>query len=102
VKNIFSNLKNRFSGPPPNTDEPVVVLTVKSGLTTEFIQKYALSDRQADVTQALLLGKHDREIAVLLNIKLNTVKTHLKHIYKKTGTRGRYALMSLVGIGGNK
>jgi DNA-binding CsgD family transcriptional regulator len=99
VKEIISNFKNRFSSPPTNTPEQVVALTAKSGLTPEFIQKYDLSDRQAEVTQALLLGKSDKEIAALLNIELNTVKTHLKHIYRKTGTRGRYALMVLVGVG---
>jgi DNA-binding CsgD family transcriptional regulator len=100
VKNIISNFKNRFSGPPTNTPELVVAWTPRSGLTPEFIEKYRLSERQADVTQALLLGKSDKEIAALLNIELNTVKTHLKIVYRKTGTRGRYALMALVGLGG--
>jgi DNA-binding CsgD family transcriptional regulator len=99
VKDIISHFKNRFSGSPTNNPEVVAALTAKSGLGPEFIQKYDLSGRQADVTQALLLGKSDREIAALLNIKLNTVKTHLKHVYRKTGTRGRYALMALVGVG---
>jgi DNA-binding CsgD family transcriptional regulator len=102
VKDIISLFKNRFSGSPTNTPEPDVAFPAKSGLSPEFIEKYGLSDRQADVTQALLLGKHDKEIAALLNIDLNTVKTHLKKIYRKTGARGRYALMALVGLGGNR
>jgi DNA-binding CsgD family transcriptional regulator len=75
------------------------LLTGKSGLRPEFVEKYDLTKRQADVTQALLLGKADREIAALLEIGLNTVKTHLKKVYKKTGVRGRCALMALVGVG---
>jgi DNA-binding CsgD family transcriptional regulator len=102
VKNIISYFKNRFSGSPTNTPKSVKVLMGKNGLTPEFIQKYGLSDRQTEVTQALLLGKPDKEIAALLSIELNTVKTHLKSIYRKTGTRGRYALMALVGVGSNK
>jgi DNA-binding CsgD family transcriptional regulator len=102
VNNIsaFFNFKKRPSGLPADASEPA--RTEKSGLTPEFIEKYGLSDRQAEVTQALLLGKSDKEIAALLKIELNTVKTHLKHIYRKTDSRGRYALMALVGVGGNK
>jgi DNA-binding CsgD family transcriptional regulator len=96
VKDIFSHFKNHSSGSPTNTSEPA--LTAKSGLTPEFIKKYRLSCRQADVTQTLLLGKSDKEIAALLNIEINTVKTHLKSIYRKTGARGRFALMALVGL----
>jgi DNA-binding NarL/FixJ family response regulator len=102
VKDIISSFKSHFSGSPKNTSEVAAALTAKNGLAPEFIKKYRLSDRQADVTQALLLGKHDKEIAAFLKIELNTVKTHLKNIYRKTGARGRYALMALVGLGGEK
>jgi DNA-binding CsgD family transcriptional regulator len=95
VKDIISRFKDRFPHSPTNTGE---LLTAKSGLSPEFIKKYRLSCRQADVTQSLLLGKRDKEIAVLLNIELNTVKTHLKSVYRKTGARGRFALMALVGL----
>jgi DNA-binding CsgD family transcriptional regulator len=98
MKGIISRFKNRFSGSPIDTPEPAVALTAKNGLGPEFIKKYCLSGRQTDVTQTLLLGKSDREIAAFLDITLNTVKTHLKHIYRKTGVRGRYALMALVGL----
>jgi hypothetical protein len=47
----------------------------------------------------MLSGKRDKEIAALLNLSLNTVKTHLKSVYKKTGSRGRYALMVLAREG---
>jgi DNA-binding CsgD family transcriptional regulator len=84
--------------PPPVSDFG----DQKRGITPEFIKKYNLSHRQADVTQTLLLGKHDVEIAALLDIKLNTVKTHIKKVYLKTGARGRYALMALVWGNENK
>jgi DNA-binding CsgD family transcriptional regulator len=71
---------------------------LKRGLSPEFIEKYGLSSRQAEVTEVMLLGKSDKEIAALLNIALNTVQVHLKHVYRKTGARGRYALMALVGV----
>jgi DNA-binding CsgD family transcriptional regulator len=72
---------------------------LQSGLPPEFIEKYGLSSRQAEVTEVMLLGKSDKEIAVLLDIALNTVQVHLKNVYRKTGARGRFALMALVGLG---
>jgi DNA-binding CsgD family transcriptional regulator len=93
-----------------NTAAPVAVNINKTpsansphrGLSLEFIEKYDLSDRQADVTEVLLKGKSDKEIAAFLGIAPNTVQTHLKKVYRKTGAGGRYALMALVGLGGNK
>jgi DNA-binding NarL/FixJ family response regulator len=98
MKDFLGLFKNRISDSPANTPEQAAgASTGKNGLSPEFIERYGLSSRQADVTQALLLGKPDKDIAALLKIELNTVKTHLKKIYRKTGVRGRYALMVLVG-----
>jgi DNA-binding CsgD family transcriptional regulator len=73
------------------------VYSPQSGLSPEFLEKYGLSSREAEITVALLGGKSDREIAVSLYIAVDTVKTHLKKIYRKTGAPGRYALMALIG-----
>jgi DNA-binding CsgD family transcriptional regulator len=75
------------------------VYTPQNGLSPEFIEKYNLTSREAEITAALLRGKSDKEIAVLLYIAVNTVQVHLKNIYRKTGAPGRYALMALVGLG---
>jgi DNA-binding CsgD family transcriptional regulator len=104
MKKIFCFLKNFFAGFGASQQEEYrnnkpSAYSLESGLSPEFIQKYGLSNRQAEVTEALLKGKSDREISALLNIALNTVQVHLKNIYRKTGARGRYALMALVGLG---
>jgi DNA-binding CsgD family transcriptional regulator len=44
----------------------------------------------------MLLGKNDKEIAVKLNIAINTVQAHLKRIYRKIGAAGRFALFALL------
>jgi DNA-binding CsgD family transcriptional regulator len=75
------------------------VYTLTNGLSAEFIEKYDLSKRQAEVAEALLQGKSNKEIAVLLNIEVNTVQVHLQNVYRKIGAPGRYALMALVGQG---
>jgi DNA-binding CsgD family transcriptional regulator len=83
---------------PPEARAQTVAYSSHSGLSPEFIEKYGLSGRQADVTEVLLKGKSDKEIAAFLDIAPNTVQTHLKNIYRKTGARGRFALMALVGL----
>ena len=42
-------------------------------------------------------GFKNKDIAVDLGIRPGTVKIHLKHIFEKTGVRGRYGL-ALSGI----
>jgi len=75
------------------------VYTPQNGFSPEFIEKYDLSKRQAEIAAALLQGKSNKEIAILLDIEVNTVQVHLQNIYRKTGAPGRYALMALVGLG---
>jgi len=78
------------------------VYTHADGLCETFVQKYDLSKRQVEVTEALLQGKSNKEIATALNIEVNTVQVHLQAVYRKTGAPGRYALMALVGLGTEK
>jgi DNA-binding CsgD family transcriptional regulator len=75
------------------------VFTQANGLSAEFTEKYDLSKRQVEAAEALLQGKSNKEIAVLLDIEVNTVQVHLQNVYRKTGAPGRYALMALVGQG---
>jgi DNA-binding NarL/FixJ family response regulator len=37
-------------------------------------------------------GWRNRDIAAELGIRIGTVKIHVKHIFEKTGIRGRYGL----------
>jgi DNA-binding CsgD family transcriptional regulator len=92
---LFSKPLSRLQ--PPSAYSP------QGGLSLEFIKKYGLTRRQTELTEVLLQGKSNKEIAALLGIELNTVQVHLRKIYQKTGVRGRYALMALVvGLGTQK
>lgn len=73
--------------------------TPANGLSPVFIEKYHLSKRQIEITELLLRGRSNKEIAVDLNIEVNTVQVHLQNIYRKTGAPGRYAMMALAGNG---
>jgi DNA-binding CsgD family transcriptional regulator len=72
------------------------VWTPEQGLSTAFIEKYEITPREREVIEAMLQGKTDKEIAVKLGMAVNTVQVHLKRIYRKTGSAGRFALSALV------
>jgi DNA-binding NarL/FixJ family response regulator len=59
------------------------------------LERYPRSELTAREQQVLGLveqGCRNKEIAYELGIRPGTVKIHLKHIFEKTGVRGRYGL----------
>jgi two-component system nitrate/nitrite response regulator NarL len=63
--------------------------------TSPRVQRNAHSDPTPRENQVLALveqGLTNGEIAAELGIRPGTVKIHLKHLYEKTGVRGRYHL----------
>lgn len=62
-----------------------------------------LSQREAEVGRLAVLGVESSEIARRLYISENTVKTHLRHVYRKTASTGRSDLLrKLVAPGGQR
>jgi len=51
-----------------------------------------LSQRELEVGRLLVSGRSTQEIAAALFISENTVKTHLRNLYRKTKTRSRVEL----------
>ncbi|MCZ2148447.1 MAG: response regulator transcription factor [Bryobacterales bacterium] len=51
-----------------------------------------LTPREHQVMELVEQGFKNKEIARQLGIRPGTVKIHLKHIFEKTGVRGRYGL----------
>jgi len=70
---------------------------LSSGIKTDytpFLQQ--LSKREIEVIEAVLAGNVTyKELSNVLNISVNTIKTHLKHIYQTTGISNIAALSSL-------
>ncbi len=56
-----------------------------------------LTAREHQVAELVEKGLKNRDIASNLGIQTGTVKIHLKHIFEKTGCRGRYGL-ALTGL----
>jgi DNA-binding NarL/FixJ family response regulator len=58
----------------------------------ESLTRSELTPREQQVLDLVEAGMKNREIARELGIRPGTVKIHLKHIFEKTGVRGRYGL----------
>jgi len=70
------------------------VTSVDAGKYTQFIK--VLSRRELELVEAVLGGNYSyKELSSALNVSTNTVKAHLKNIYKKTGVSNVSALTAL-------
>jgi len=72
----------------------VHTVTIQTNEYAQYIQH--LSKRELELIEAMLDGNDSyKKLAVALYISTNTVKTHLKHIYKITGVSSLAALGAL-------
>lgn len=65
-------------------------------LPLSFLQKRGISAREQEIIEHLIEGKTNREIATVLFISTNTVKTHIKNIYTKLEVSNRVQLYTLL------
>ncbi len=66
-------------------------------VTSPRHSRSGLTPRERQVLELVEQGLKNKEIARELGIRPGTVKIHLKHIFEKTGVRGRYGL-ALTGM----
>jgi DNA-binding NarL/FixJ family response regulator len=64
----------------------------RESMTVESQLRSELTPREHQVMELVEQGFKNREIAQELGIRPGTVKIHLKHIFEKTGVRGRHGL----------
>ncbi len=74
-------------------DDVSDIAQTRCGIIAE--QHPDLSRRELDVLELVLLGYSTPRIAQRLVISENTAKTHLRHLYTKTGVGSRQELMAL-------
>jgi two-component system, NarL family, nitrate/nitrite response regulator NarL len=60
---------------------------------------FPLTRREQEVCDLLQQGLANKEIALEMGIALGTVKIHLKHIFEKTGIRGRHSVVPASMLG---
>ena len=69
----------------------------RDSLRSDGNARSELTPREHQVLELVEQGSKNKEIALELGIRPGTVKIHLKHIFEKTGVRGRYGL-ALTGL----
>ncbi|TAL27917.1 MAG: LuxR family transcriptional regulator [Nitrospirae bacterium] len=65
-------------------------------LRPETMKAMGITLREAEILRWISQGKTNAEISIILNISLNTVKTHLQHIYEKLGVGNRTAATRVI------
>jgi DNA-binding CsgD family transcriptional regulator len=76
-------------------NEPVAVLNTGTRGIEKFIEKYALTPKEADILKQVIRGASNREIAEYSNLSPHTVRNHIYNIYNKTGIRNRFQLLAI-------
>ena len=71
------------------------IVDVLPSTITESALKYNLSPREIEVLNQICRGKSNPDISCILFISNNTVKHHVNSIFKKTGVKNRYELLSI-------
>jgi DNA-binding NarL/FixJ family response regulator len=64
----------------------------RDSVRQERYTRSELTPREHQVLEMVEQGFKNKEIALELGIRPGTVKIHMKHIFEKTGVRGRYGL----------
>jgi DNA-binding CsgD family transcriptional regulator len=89
--------------PAPASGGPNAVLVTLQPTESEsdtriqvFSSSHGLSPREQEVLQLLGRGLTTAAMADELGISPHTIRDHLKHLYRKTGTKGRNELFGLI------
>jgi DNA-binding CsgD family transcriptional regulator/PAS domain-containing protein len=89
--------------PLPALDGPDAVLVTLQPTKSEsdtrmqaFSSSHSLSPREQEVLHLLGRGLTTTAMAEELGISPHTIRDHLKHLYRKTGTKGRSELLGLI------
>ena len=64
--------------------------------TPYFLERFAITEREASVIGLLLEGASGKDIADRLYISAKTVENHVTNIYRKVGARNRVQLFRLI------
>lgn len=78
------------------TESSAAAQAAIADITDAIAKRYALSSREAEVLHYLARGRSAKYIAEQLYISPETVRTHSKRIYTKTGVHTREELLSLI------
>ena len=96
----FKSIRSKVDDNPNQTQFHVLMVLDQSHaqneLNSELIAKYELTEKEQMVLRGLIHGKTIREIAEESFVSENTVKTHIKAIFRKTDTNSQTAVVRLI------
>lgn len=89
VAEIQASIRMVLAGGSPMS--PAIARRVVGSFQQHVIEDgpNALTGREQDVLDLMATGLRDKEIADQLSISMNTVRTHIRHIYEKLQVQGR-------------
>lgn len=87
-----------FKGGPSLEERAVLRQEDIDARCHDLAASFGLTERETQVLLLLARGKTAGQVERELVISKDTVKTHVKHIYRKTNIHSRSELMDLVGI----
>lgn len=67
-------------------------LEINKAVSRNYKSKFNLTEREAQIASLVIDGNTYKAIGEILFISVNTVRTHVKHIYEKTGTNSKIEL----------
>ncbi len=68
-------------------------------INNRLLEEYGISPREKDVLLLIARGLSNQEIADRLFISLTTAKTHIYHLFQKTGSKNRIDLLQRISGG---
>lgn len=93
---IFFLLAQEAFFPAATGEQPDAIGVSDLGFAGEMIAKrFSLTPREEEILGMLLLGRSGPYISEDLYLSKSTVKTHIRHIYDKTGVSSRQELIDL-------
>ena len=107
---VLSMLRDEAMGPFTDAElsllrnlQPFLQYTLNSVYLPKRVQqrqgardRFGLTEREVDVVELIVAGANNKEIARELGLSLATVKTHLQHVFQKTGVSSRTALSARI------
>ncbi len=67
---------------------------LEGGFEEDFMQTYKLTKREREILLLIIKGYNNPHMCETLNISINTLKTHLRNIYRKIGVEDRQDLIN--------
>ncbi len=83
MERILAGLRNIMRGEAPMSPAIAAMVLGMFRQQTPADNDSALSDKELEVLQALAEGKSRKQVAVEMDISINTINTHVRHIYEK-------------------